>query len=110
MVLLILDSDRLGTGDDALGSKLMASFLSTLADSGHPVHHVVCLNAGVFLTTSEGPALDALRRLEESGARVASCGTCLGHFERKGRLLVGRVGTMGETVELLVQAERVLRP
>lgn len=110
MVVLHLTADRLGSGDDALGKSLLQTFLQKLVETEASVDYVLCLNSGVFLTTQEGPALESLKVLESRGVRIASCGTCLKHFDRKDKLLIGEVGTMDETVELLTTAEKIIRP
>jgi selenium metabolism protein YedF len=110
MTFLYLSSDRMGNGDDKLGRRLLQAFLGKLADSGVPVDLVGCVNSGVALTTAAGPALEALRRLETTGARIASCGTCLDHFNLRQALLIGEVGTMDGTVKVMAEADRVIRP
>ena len=110
MNLLYLNSDRMGEGDDALGRKLIAIFLEKLLDDGTSIDEVVCLNGGVRLTTEGSEVIDLLQVLEERGARISSCGTCLGHFDLRDKLQVGQAGTMDETVRLMATADRVIRP
>lgn len=111
MTFLYLNSNEMGSGDPALGQKLLTVFLRKLADSDTPVNAIGCVNSGVFLTTREGPALECLRKLEARGARIASCGTCLEHFGiASDEVLVGTIGTMDQTVETMATAGRVLRP
>ena len=99
----------MGVGDYELGKKLLVTFLSKLADSEVAIDHVACVNSGIFLTTEECPALESIGKIAAKGARIATCGTCLKHFARKDRLLIGEVGTMDETLELLTSADRVIR-
>lgn len=110
MNLLYLTSDQIGDAAPELGRKLMRAFLDKIVASGVAVDFVACLNGGVFLTTEEGPALQSLRELAARGARVLTCGTCLEHYGREENLLVGVVGGMQQTVELLASAERVIAP
>ena len=110
MTFLYLSSDRMGEGDDALGRKLIAVFLEKLLDDGTPIDEVACVNGGVRLTTEGSEVIDLLRVLEQRGARISSCSTCLEHFALRDKLRVGRPGTMDETVRLMATAERVIRP
>lgn len=110
MTFLYLNSDRMGTGDDGLGRRLLVAFLEKLAESGVSVDLVGCVNSAVYLTTSEGPALEALRKLHHGGTRVASCGTCLDHFGLRDSLQIGEVGAMDDTVRTMAGADRVIRP
>lgn len=110
MVFLYLNSDRMGSGDDALGRRLLRIFLEKLAASEVHVDFVGCVNGGITLTTAGSDALDSLRALERRGARIATCGTCLDHHGLKERLAIGVVGGMPQTVEMFATADRVIAP
>lgn len=110
MTLLYLSSDQMGTGEPALGRKLLALFLEKLALSDVRVDLVGCVNSGVLLTTEGSPVIDSLRRLETKGTRIATCGTCLDHLGLREKLVVGEVGTMDMTVRAMGTADRVIRP
>ena len=110
MTFLYLKSNTMGSGDPELGKKLLNAFLKKLAESEIAIDVVGCVNSGIFLTTEPGEALESLMKLQTRGARIASCGTCLDHYGRRGDLRVGTVGAMAETVELLASAARVIRP
>lgn len=110
MTLLYLNSDQMGSGDDVLGRKLMAAFLEKLLDSGTPVDAVACVNSAVRLATEGSEVIELLQVLEERGARIASCATCLDHLRLRDQLAVGEVGSMPQTVEALATADRVIQP
>ena len=110
MVLLYLNSDRMGAGDDALGRRLLLAFLRELAASDVHVDFVGCVNGGVHLTTRGSEALPHLAALAARGARIATCGTCLDHHGLHDALALGEVGNMAGTVALMATAERVIRP
>ncbi|MEW5765493.1 MAG: sulfurtransferase-like selenium metabolism protein YedF [Acidobacteriota bacterium] len=110
MSVLYITSDRIGDGDEALGRLLMRNFLGKLAESGERVERVLLLNRGVFLALEGAETLETLREMESKGAVVTACITCLGHYGVENRLRVGVAGTMGETVEALRTADRVLTP
>jgi hypothetical protein len=48
--------------------------------------------------------------LETKGAKIATCGTCLEHFDLKDKLLIGEIGTMDGTVEIMSVADKIIRP
>ena len=110
MTFLYLNSDQMGTGDPALGGKLLGMFLAELAKSEVPVDLIGCVNDGIRLTTEGSAVLDSLRALEARGARIATCGTCLDHLGVRDRLRIGEVGNMAMTVQVMATADRVLRP
>jgi selenium metabolism protein YedF len=109
MTFLYLNSDQMGTGDPELGRKLLIIFLEKLAASDAHIDMVGCVNNGINLTTDGSPVIDSLRLLEEKGARIASCGTCLDHFQRREKLIIGVVGTMDQTVQIMTTADRIIR-
>ena len=110
MTFLYLSSDRMGSGDEELGRKLLRNFLAKLVASEVHVDFVACLNDGIRLTTEEGECLESLRVLEARGATILSCGTCLDHHGRRDRVLLGHIGGMPQTVELFATADRVIAP
>lgn len=110
MVFLYLNSDRMGVGDETLGRKLLAAFLRELVNADVKIDAVGCVNSGIHLTTEGSDVLDSLKALEEKGARIASCGTCLDFFDKRRSLAIGEVGTMDQTVQIMSIADRVIRP
>lgn len=110
MTLLYLPSDQMGTGDPALGRMLLEQFLEQLAASGVHIDLVGCVNDGVRLTCTGSAVLDSLKSLQERGARIASCRTCLDHLDLMNSLQIGEVGSMDQTIKVLATADRVIRP
>ena len=109
-LLLVIKSSVLGDGETDLGEKLMDSFLTQLLELGKIPARIICLSTGVFLTTTEGSsALETIRRFQEAGTEVLSCGTCLDYYQRKDQLRVGSIGNMAETARSMVEFERVLQ-
>ncbi len=110
MNFVFLKSDTMGQGDQSLGERLLEVFLEKLANSNEKVDVVGMVNKGVYLSTREGPSLEALKKLQKKGARIASCGTCLSHYKLEEKLLIGEVGSMDKTVELLFSASKIISP
>ncbi len=109
-LLLVIDSCGLGDGEPDLGEKLMKAFLSVLLESGDLPARILCMNSGVFLTTEGSPVLDIMKRYEEQGTDIISCGTCLDYYGRSDKLGVGRPTNMRETVHALLSFKKVLQP
>lgn len=110
MKFLYLNSDKMGEGNPELGKKLLKSFLSELAASGAQVDLIGCVNSAINLTTEGSEVIDVLKQFEERGAKIATCGTCLDHYGRRDALLIGMVGTMDLTVQIMTTAEQIIRP
>ena len=109
-LLVVIDSSGVGDGEPDLGEKLMKAFLNVLLESGDLPARIISMNSGVFLTTEGSPVLDILKRYEEQGTEILSCGTCLEYYGRSDRLCVGRATNMKETVDALLNFKKVLKP
>jgi len=99
----------MGNGDPQLGRKLLKNFLQKLADSDVRVDAVGCVNAAVLLTSEGSEVIDSLKKLEQKGAQIATCGTCLDHLNLQDKLQIGGVGTMEQSVQVMATAERIIR-
>ena len=110
MTFLYLNSDKMGSGNDPLGKKLLKSFLNELAKSDTQIDLIGCVNSAVNLTTEGSEVLEVLKTLTDKGARIASCGTCLDHFDKRDKLLIGEVGSMDMTVQIMATADKVIKP
>ena len=107
--VILVGTDRMGTGDDALGRRLMRSFLSTVSDGGFRPARIVFLNDGVKLATEGSQVLDILEALERDGVEILSCGTCLEHYGLVEQLRVGLVTNMYDIVDSLLSGDKVIR-
>ncbi len=107
--VVLLASDRLGSGPDELGSILMRSFLKTLKDAPVPPWRIVLINTGVRMAVEGSGLIDDLLALQGAGIGILACGTCLDFFHARDRLTAGRVSNMREIVDTLTAADRVIR-
>jgi len=107
-ILVLVGADRLGRGDDVLGAKLIASFISTLKEMGPDLWCVVMLNAGVKLAVAGSEVLAALRDLEQSGVRLLVCGTCLTYFKLLEAKQMGETTNMLDIVTAMQLADKVI--
>jgi selenium metabolism protein YedF len=108
--VVCVSSEGMGRGDDGLGQVLMAAFLDTLAQFKDEISHLIFLNAGVKLTVADSKMLEQLQQMEQVGAKILVCGTCLNHFGIQDSRAVGTVSNMYEIVDTLTKAGRVIRP
>ena len=107
-ILVLMGADRLGRGDDVLGTKLIASFIATLKEMGPDLWCVVMLNAGVKLAVAGSEVLAGLQDLEQSGVRLLVCGTCLNHFQLLEAKQVGETTNMLDIVTAMQLADKVI--
>ena len=91
----------MGSGDDALGTKLMISFFRTLVLLEPLPVSVVFYNSGVKLALDDSPVLDHITELKDKGTGIYLCTTCINHFGIKDRLPVGSFSDMYQILNLL---------
>lgn len=106
--VVLVTSDALGQGADALGERLMAAFFHTLLEVAPLPTAVVLMNAGVRLAIDGARTVDDLRELAARGVDVMACGTCLGYFELTERLAAGRITNMYDIAQVLMDAGKVV--
>jgi selenium metabolism protein YedF len=109
-VVIYINSNLLGIGDEALGSILMRAFLKTVSDSEPKPSRLIFINSGVRLTSEGSEVLETLSDLSGRGVEILSCGTCLDFYGLKEKLKVGIVSNMYEIVKSLLEADRLIRP
>ena len=109
-VVVYINSNLLGVGEEALGTILMRAFLKTLLDLKPIPTKLIFINSGVRLTSEGSELLEALRALSDKGVGVLSCGTCLDFYGLKEKLKVGIISNMYDIAQSLLEADRLIRP
>ena len=108
--VVVLSSDRMGSGNDELGGALMKAFVYALSQQEALPDTILCYNGGVKLACEGSESLDDLKAMAAQGVEVLSCGTCLNFYDLKEKLAVGEVTNMYVIVEKMSGADRVVRP
>jgi selenium metabolism protein YedF len=106
--VVVFHAETLGRGDDALGAKLMGSYLRTLVAVDAKPDALVFYNAAVKLLSEGSPHLEALRALHAAGVDVLACVTCLEHFALTSKMGIGTVSNMREIVQRTLAASKVV--
>ncbi len=109
-IMAFIDAETLGRGDDRLGAILMKSFLMTLKELKPLPWRLAFANGGVKLAASGSELLPHLQELQNLGADILLCGTCVDFYQLKEHLQVGRISNMFEIVSSLTESSIVLKP
>ena len=107
--VVLITTDRLGTGSEELGRILMKAFLNTLWDYSPRPEKILFMNDGVRLTVKGSDVLESLHLLENEGVEIYSCGTCLAYYELTEQLEVGQLTNIYETVDSLLSSDKVIK-
>ena len=107
-IMVMIASNRMGNGDDELGTKLMINYIKTLKEMGEELWRLVFVNSGVKLAVEGSSALEELQALAASGVDILVCGTCLTHFGLMEAKKVGTTTNMLDIVTSMQLAEKVI--
>lgn len=107
-ITIAISNDTMGKGSDELGKILMKSFIYTLTESTPYPQTILFYNGGVKLTVEGSEVIDDLKKLQEEGVEIISCGTCLDFFGLKDKLMVGEISNMYSIVEKLKEASNTI--
>lgn len=106
--VIVIQSDQMGKGEEALGKLLMKSFIYTVKETTPHPEAILFYNSGVRLTVGDSPVLDDLKALENLGVEIVSCGTCLDFYELKEKLAVGIISNMYTIYEKISAANNTI--
>ena len=99
VTVAVISSNVMGNGDDELGKILIKGFIYALSQmETHPD------------TTEDSESLEDLKKMEEEGVEILTCGTCLKHYGLMEKLMVGKVTDMYTIAERMTGADKVIRP
>ena len=99
--VVIVNSDKIGDGDEDFSKQLLEGFIYSVTEQDHLPVEIIFYNRGVFLTTENEKTIEDLKNLENRGVRVYSCGLCLDHYGKKDKLAVGEITNMYKIVEAM---------
>jgi selenium metabolism protein YedF len=105
--VILIQSEGLGKGDDALGKMLMANFLRLLGERRDKPKTIVFWNGGVRLLCSGSEVLEHLKKLEGQGVEILGCTTCLEYFDLVDKLMVGKPTTMVRAIQSMMDSDMV---
>lgn len=108
--IVVIDSDKMGDGDEEFSKTLLKGFIYALSSQDVPPAKILFYNTGVRLTTEGSASIEDLKVLEKAGAKIYSCGACLNNYGLTEKLSVGEVTNMYDIVSYLMEADLVIRP
>ncbi|MEG1954439.1 MAG: sulfurtransferase-like selenium metabolism protein YedF [Mucinivorans sp.] len=107
---LVIRSEFMGSGDDALGALLMRSCVNSLGDLDLLPTWIVLYNSGVKLTIGQSDTAASLTLLRNRGVQILVCGTCVDFYGIKEQIGVGSITNMFKINDVLSKADHVIYP
>ena len=110
LTVAVIYSNVIGNGDHELGGILIKGFLYALSQMETHPDIILFYNGGAKLTTEGSASLEDLKKMEEEGVEILTCGTCLKHYGLMDKLQVGKVTDMYTIAERMMGADKIIRP
>jgi len=108
-LVILISSDKMGTGDEKLGTALMKSYFYALSECDILPKTLMFVNSGVKLTSEGSEVIENIEKLRDKGVEILSCGTCLDFYNLKEKLLIGSITNMYTIVEKMNNATNTIR-
>lgn len=108
--IVVISSDRMGSGNDELGKVLLKGFIYAVSQLDELPRQMLFYNGGATLTAEGSDSLEDLKSMEAQGVEILTCGTCLDYYGLKEKLAVGGVTNMYSIVEAMAGAGKIIKP
>ena len=107
-IVILLSSTAIGTGNEALGKRLLRHFLEAVGHNRVKPRAVILVNSAVHLAVEEGEILHKLMILQEQGIKILVCVLSADEYKVEEQLKVGSVADMDAIAEHLLSAWKVM--
>lgn len=108
--VVVISSDKMGSGNDELGKVLIKGFIFAVTQLDRLPKTMLFYNGGATLTAEGSDSLEDLKSLEAQGVEILTCGTCLNYYGLTEKLQVGSVTNMYTIVEKMAGADKMIQP
>ena len=102
--VIFLNEEQCGSGP--IGKSLLVKFLGAALNLDEKPVKVICANNAVHITTNRGhECFEAIKKLNEAGAEILSCGSCLEGYKLIDKLAIGEISNAYEIMDVLSKYE-----
>lgn len=102
--VIFLNEEQCGSGP--IGKSLLAKFLGAALSLDEKPVKVICVNNAVHITTNRGhECFEAIKKLNEAGVEILSCGSCLESYKLVDKLAIGEISNAYEIMDVLSKYE-----
>jgi sulfur relay (sulfurtransferase) complex TusBCD TusD component (DsrE family) len=106
--VLVFTRKGMGSGPEDLQLTLATKFLALTLESGQLPSKILFYTDGVKLACSGSLVIDLLKLYEQKQVELVLCKTCLDFFGLTGSVQAGVVGGMGDIIETMQKADKVI--
>ena len=92
--------------DELKDASIDDKFLGAALNLDEKPAKVICVNNAVLMTTNRGhECFEAIKKLNEAGAEILSCGSCLESYKLVDKLAIGEISNAYEIMDVLSKYE-----
>ena len=106
--VVVISRDTMGEGPEELGKILIKGFIYSLTEIPAPPEYVIFLNSGAYLTSGEANTIEDLKKLEQKGSKILTCGTCVNYYGLQDKPAVGAITDMYGITEIMASADNII--
>jgi len=106
--VLLFTRFGLGHAPEDLQNTLASKYLALTLESGELPAKMLFYTEGVGLACQGSPVIELLKKLEGVGVELVLCKTCLDYLDLTSQVECGVVGGMGDILEALHKAGKVI--
>ena len=106
--ILVFTHNGLGAAPAELQQKLALKFLQLTLDANLLPAKILFYTEGVKLACEGSPVIGELKAMQDRGAELILCSTCLDYFSIRDKVQVGIVGGMPDIIEAMSAAQKVI--
>jgi selenium metabolism protein YedF len=108
--IIVINSDKMGEGDEVLGHLLMGNFIKAVKDLDRLPQKMIFYNNGVKLAADSSPVISHLKDLGNMGVEIMLCATCVSHYSLESVIAAGTVSNMYAIAEAMASAGNIVKP
>jgi selenium metabolism protein YedF len=108
--VIAFTSEKMGEGDEELGSMLMINFIKAIKDLDILPKKLIFYNNGVKLGASDSPVYGHLKEIESMGVGLLFCGTCVNFYSLQEAVNIGTMSNMFDIAQVMASAGNVVKP
>lgn len=107
-IAIMVNRNGMGESSPQLTNSLIKNYFALLKNENHVPSYICFYANGVKLACEESHILEELKILEESGAKIILCKTCLVFNNLLEKVQIGTVGTMLDIIDIQHNSTKVI--
>ena len=106
--VIVFSNNGMGSAPQELSNTLITNYLKLLAEEQQVPQTLLFYAEGIKLVCEESPVIGYLQQIEQKGAKLIVCKTCLNFFGLSAQQVVGQAGTMADILTMQLEAKKVI--